>query len=232
MLLSLFFVSISLANTITSVLVGYSESKRPVYMEKINDSDQSILIIAVIHGNEWSGYPLLRGFLEEIDSDKFLSEKISLLLLPIANPDAYAIDTRHNLNWVDINRNFPADNYGKSRRDGTSSFSETESQIIYNIVEKYSVAGIVVFHEPFDCIDYNGPAKNWADFVGTQSQLPVKKLSEMSGSIGSYFGKNRNIPVLTIELPAYSHAKSVDYLWETYQNLLFLIVAFWEEDLD
>ena len=77
MFLSLFYMSISLANTITSVFVGYSESKRPVYMEKINDSDQSILIIAVIHGNEWSGYPLLRGFLEEIDSDKFLSEKIS-----------------------------------------------------------------------------------------------------------------------------------------------------------
>ena len=221
-----------MANTITSVLVGYSESKRPVYMEKINDSDQSILIIAVIHGNEWSGYPLLRSFLEEIDSNPMLSKNISLLLLPLANPDAYAIDRRNNLNWVDINRNFPADNYGKSRRDGTSSFSETESQIIYDIVEKYRVKGIVVFHEPFDCIDYNGPAQKWAEFVGQQSQLPVKKLSEMSGSIGSYFGKNRNIPVLTIELPAYSHVKSVDYLWETYQNLLFLIAGFWEENSD
>tara|TARA_B100000925_G_scaffold228780_1_gene177239 strand:- start:412 stop:1110 length:699 start_codon:yes stop_codon:yes gene_type:complete len=232
MLFYFFFISISLANTITSVLVGYSESKRPVYMEKINDSAQSILIIAVIHGNEWSGYPLLRSFLEEIDSNQNLSKNISLLLLPLANPDAYAIDRRNNLNWVDINRNFPADNYGKSRRDGESSFSEKESQIIYNIVEKYGVEGIVVFHEPFDCIDYNGPAQKWAEFVGMESQLPVKKLSEMSGSIGSYFGKNRNIPVLTIELPAYSHVKSVDYLWETYQHLLFQIAGFWKENSD
>jgi protein MpaA len=222
----------SLANTITSVLVGYSESERPVYMEKINDSDKNILIIAVIHGNEWSGYPLLRSFLEEIDRNQTISKNTSLLLLPIANPDAYAIDRRNNLNWVDINRNFPADNYGKSRRDGAGSFSEKESQIIDDIVEKYKVEGIVVFHEPFDCIDYNGPAKNWAEFVGKQAQLPVKKLSEMSGSIGSYFGKKRNIPVLTVELPAYSHVKSVDYLWETYRNLLFLIAAFWEENAD
>ena len=81
MFLPLFFMSISLANTITSIFVGHSESKRPVYMEKINDSDQSILIIAAIHGNEWSGYPLLRGFLEEIDRGQVLSDKISLLLL-------------------------------------------------------------------------------------------------------------------------------------------------------
>ena len=54
----------------------------------------------------------------------------------------------------------------------------------------------------------------------------------MSGSIGSYFGKNREIPVLTIELPPYSHVKSVDYLWEAYQNLLFTIVSFWGENSD
>ena len=232
MLFYLFFMSLSFGNTITSVLVGYSEAMRPIYMEKINEGEQRILIIATIHGNEWSGYPLLRAFLEEIDREYPLLEDVSLLILPLSNPDAYAIDRRNNLNWVDINRNFPADNYGRSRRDGTSSFSEKESQIIDNIVENYDATGIVVFHEPFNCIDYNGPAKDWAEFVGAQSQLPVKKLSEMSGSIGSYFGKNREIPVLTIELPSYSHAKSVDYLWEAYQKLLFTIVSFWGETSD
>ena len=217
------------AKNIQSIQVGFSESLRPIYAEKIGQGEQTILIIATIHGNEWSGYPLIRSFLENFDHNT-KKENISLVLLPIANPDAFAIAERNNLNWVDINRNFPAKNYGKSRRDGTSSFSENESIIIQNIVDTYQIDGIVVFHEPFACIDYNGPAKEWAEYVGQHSDLPVKKLSEMSGSIGSYFGNNKNIPVLTIELPSYSHAKSVEYLWDTYQTLFLTSISFWKVD--
>ena len=59
--------------------------------------------------------------------------------------------------------------------------------------------------------------------------LPVKKLSDMSGSIGSYFGGEKDIPILTIELPPYSHVKPIHILWENYQSLIMASISFWYE---
>ncbi len=228
MLFYLFCNPVVFATYHESIMIGFSESKRPMYAEKFGQGEKSILFVATIHGNEWSGYPILQAFMQSPEIQT-IEKNISVILVPIANPDAFALQERNNINWVDINRNFPSENYGNSRRNGERFFSEQESQVLDKLINTYQVQGIVTFHEPFACIDYNGPAFEWAQYVAHSSDLQVEKLSDMSGSIGSYYGDEKKIPILTIELPPYSHVKPIDYLWEKYKSLLFASISFWYE---
>ena len=228
MFLDLIYVPFVFAIPHESLLLGYSESKRPIYAEKFGSGEKSILFLATIHGNEWSGLPLLQAFAQSSEIQN-IEKELSIILVPMINPDAFAIQERNNINWVDINRNFPSENYGKSRRNGESVLSEEESKIIDTLIESNHIQGIVTFHEPFACIDYNGPGLEWANFIANASELPVEKLSDMSGSIGSFYGDEKEIPVITVELPPYSHVKSIDILWDTYKSLLLASISFWYE---
>lgn len=210
------------------MLLGFSESKRPIYAEKFGYGEKSILFLATIHGNEWSGFPILQAFAQSPEIQN-IEKDLSIIIVPIVNPDAFAMQDRNNVNWVDINRNFPSENYGNSRRNGESVLSEEESKIIDTLIESNNIQGIVTFHEPFACIDYNGPGLEWANFIAKASDLPVEKLSDMSGSIGSYYGDEKQIPVITVELPPYSHVKSIELLWDTYKSLLLASISFWYE---
>ena len=93
------------------IVIGQTELKRDIVVEQFGDGEEVVAIISSIHGNEAIGTPLLFRFLkEEVEID--LKGK-TLVLLYVANPDGYVLDMRGNSNNIDINRNFPTDNFGR-----------------------------------------------------------------------------------------------------------------------
>ena len=63
---------------------------------------------------------------------------------------------------------------------------------------------MVAVHAPFACVNYDGPAAAWADAVAAACGWPARADIgyPTPGSLGSWLGVDRGLPVLTLELPA------------------------------
>ena len=78
-------------------------------IELIGESgDNNVLIIGVFHGDEPQGKLLIEEYLKKHSPN-------NLLFIPCLNPDGLSTNTRTNSNGVDLNRNFPTQNWGKMK---------------------------------------------------------------------------------------------------------------------
>lgn len=176
--------------------------------------DKKVLIIGVFHGEEPQGEYLINEFLKT-DLSKI---KNKLFILPCLNPDGKNKNQRQNSNGVDLNRNFPTENWRiTSRKEyfgGNSPASETETKFMIEILEENKFDAILSIHAPFEVVNYDGPAKELAQKISDLTGYPVQEDIgyPTPGSFGNYCGVERNIPTITLELP---ETKTNQELWET-----------------
>ena len=113
------------------------------------------------------------------------------------------------MSGVDLNRNWPARNFRASRAGGPAPLSEPETRAVHEDIEAFGPDLIVVFHSirsgPF--VNYDGPAsKAAAVFASAAAQVDARWriVPDMGyptpGSLGSYFGVDQQIAILTIEM--------------------------------
>lgn len=193
------------------------------------DSKETILILATIHGNESAGTPLLKEMVLQLKDNPSLTHGRRIVLVPIANPDGYAAKTRSNAAGVDLNRNFPAENYSARRNRGNQALSEPESKAIADLFDLYKPDRVVSIHQPIGCIDYDGPAKDLAHAIAKAAKLPVRKLGLRKGSLGSFIGKTNNTAIITLELP--SSASRLSQSWNKYGQALLTAISFSDETI-
>lgn len=173
---------------------------------------KTILIIGVFHGDEPQGEFLIRKFIET----KKTPCKNRMLIIPCLNPDGKALGTRQNANGVDLNRNFPTKNRkmleNKHYFCGISAASEVETRFMIDILERYKPDFILSLHAPYRVVNYDGEAKIYAEKLSEITGYPVEEDIgyETPGSFGTYAGKERDIPIITLELP---EDKSDEELW-------------------
>ena len=191
------------------------------------ENSLKILFLGVTHGEEPQGKFLIEKFIEEIDKNN-LQFKNNLFFIPCLNPDGLNKNQRGNANNVDLNRNFNTKNFEVTTFDddttsGTKPLSEPESQFLANIVEKYNFDIILSFHAPFAIVNYDGPAKNFAEKISEITSYPVQASIgyPTPGSFGTFAGVEKNIPTITLEV---SDKLSNDELWEQNKNV-FLYLA-------
>ena len=72
-------------------------------------SNNPILVVGVVHGDEPQGEDLINRYLAANES--------GMLFIPSLNPDGKQLGTRTNSNCVDINRNFPTKNWELTKKD-------------------------------------------------------------------------------------------------------------------
>ena len=176
--------------------------------------DKSILIIGVFHGEEPQGKYLIEEYLKT-DLSKI---KNKLYFIPCLNPDGMSKNQRQNANGIDLNRNFPTKNWCVTKKKeyfgGTNPASEIETKFMIEVLENYKFDAILSIHAPFKIVNYDGPAKNIAEKISEITKYPVQ--SDIGyptpGSFGNYAGVEKEIPVVTLELP---ENQSNEELWET-----------------
>ncbi len=208
-------------------IVGRSVENRPILTRVYGEGDDVILIMAGIHGTEAKGIPILDRLGEELMQRPELLEGRTVVLMPEVNPDGVKAGKRHNANDVDLNRNFPADNFSGKDKHGSEPLSQPESKIILKQIELYKPNRIVTFHEPLNCLDYDGEdAKLIAEAMGQYTDLPVKRLGGRPGSLGSYFGIDKGIPCITVELPKNAKMMSDEELWERYGQATIVSITY------
>lgn len=173
--------------------------------------EKTLLIIGVMHGDEWQGEPLIEKMM------KYSPKKNRLLFIPCLNPDGKELKTRQNANQVDLNRNFPTKNWILSEKNdyygGQSPASEEETKFVIKIIETYPPSAILTIHNPYKIVNFDGPAQKIAKKFSHLSNYPLQEDIgyPTPGSFGTYCGIERKIPTITLELP---DEEDIEKLWE------------------
>lgn len=149
------------------------------------------------------------------------------VVFPVVNPDGLDIRNRRNARKVDINRNFPTENFEVGIRrsrmfGGSAPASEPETRAVIKLVERCRPASIITIHSISGnrfCNNYDGPGKTLAAAMKRRNGYPVVPSIgyPTPGSFGAWAGLERNIPTITLELPSHHSGKRC---WADNRNAL------------
>ena len=200
----------------------FSEKGRPIYhydrqSENPNQAKR-ILTIALIHGDELTSGSVARSWITRLES---LDPRNSWRVIPIANPDGWQLKTRTNARKVDLNRNFPTEDWQElalrywrekkkadpRRYPGPHPASEKETQCLMSHFKDFNPHFIISVHTPLGMLDFDGPKQLKFPLF---SPLPWISLGNFPGSLGRYMWVDQSVPVLTIELKGTEGVKQLE----------------------
>jgi murein peptide amidase A len=186
-------------------VIGTSVQGKPIRAQTIGQGPRKVLFIGGIHGDEAEG-AVATAELPAAFEAAGLAEAVTLTIIEDANPDGRAARTRGNANGVDVNRNFPAANFDSTDpSNGGTPLSQPESRAVKDTIDRIQPSLVLVAHSwaGRHFINFDGPAREIAERFSASSGLPVEASSSFAptpGSLGSYFGRDRGIAILTIEV--------------------------------
>jgi murein peptide amidase A len=210
-------------------IIGKSIENRNIECYVLGKGKDITLVLATIHGDEPAGTPLAEQLAKHLQQHSQLLNERMIILLPVANPDGLANNSRYNARGIDLNRNFPTNNRIDSSSNGYRALSEPETLAIHQLIMQYSPNRIVSIHQPYSCIDYDGPAQMLARRIEEYCDLPIRKLGASNGSLGSYAGLTLHIPIITLELPENASTLDRETLWRQYGTALLAAILYPEK---
>ena len=211
-----------------SIELGRSVEGRAIQAVVLGNGPDVTLILGAIHGNEPTSATVAQSLLAHLREQPAALAGRTVAIIPVANPDGLARKQRTNKHLVDLNRNFPATNWGKTRRGiyygGAEAASEPETEALLAAFETFKPARVVSIHSmDRPCNNYDGPAREMAEQMKAAGNGYAVKDNigyPTPGSLGSWAGIDRRIPMVTLELP---RTMAGDKAWE--QNREALLAA-------
>ncbi len=201
--------------------IGYSVEGRPITAYSFGDGPKKVLYVGGMHGNEWSSVVLMNAWMDELDK-RFheIPDDHTVIVIPNSSPDSGVADSRLNANEVDLNRNFPTDDWQSEVQipgptllpegGGTSALSEPESEALAKFVRTqrpqlvltyHAVASVVIGNDVGQANDW---AKTYADQAGyefaTNDQLNQVFNYSATGAFEDWLNDELAIPALLVEL--------------------------------
>lgn len=191
-----------LAPTVRWNRIGTSVQGRPLLAAESGTGPLRIYVIGGIHGDETEG----RSALETMKDRPHAGATIRILR--DLNPDGTAAFRRGNARGHDLNRNWPASNFQPGPHGGPSPLSEPETRALHQDLRAFKPDVVVVLHSiaTGPLVNYDGPAERLASAfaAAARSAGPGWHVRPdmgypTHGSLGSYLGIDRGIPILTVE---------------------------------
>jgi murein peptide amidase A len=178
---------------------------------------KKVLAISLIHGDEFPAGSVTRAWMSRLDS---IDARNTWRVIPLVNPDGLKQKTRFNSRGVDLNRNFPSNDWDgnaplywekTTHRDprrfpGPAASSEPETRCLVQHIKEFNPDFIISIHTPLGVLDFDGPNIGNPGF----KPLPWVGLGNYVGSLGRYMWIDRKVPVLTIELKGNSGTKRLE----------------------
>lgn len=188
-------------------IIGSSLEGRAIEATTFGFGPLRVYIVGNIHGDEVEGLGTM-DVLPWILRHGPVGALATTRIVRDVNPDGTAARTRGNAAGRDLNRNWPATNFMPRASTGPVPLSEPETESLHEDLVAVDPHLVIVFHSsprgPF--VNYDGPALGIAAaFVeaAVASESRWTLVPDMGyptpGSLGSYFGVDRQVPILTIE---------------------------------
>jgi protein MpaA len=238
-------------------VMGWSVQKRPMLSFEGGDTKTSklTLIQCGIHGDELPSLAMCMNLIAEVSKGpRKIPAKIRLVVQPLLNPDGMFRQpvSRHNANGIDINRNFPTQDWKAKAQDvwrlkekqdprkfpGDQAGSEPETQAIMKFVEEFKPQKILSIHTPLGFLDLDtksgGESLRRAKYLAVNmsknsGNFKFLRFGFYPGSLGNFAGQERQIPVYTLELPPGDNRPTIDNYWKKFRLALWRAIDF---DLD
>jgi murein peptide amidase A len=152
--------------------IGQSVEGKSIYSFEVSSrpglADKLVLFVGGLHtGTEENTFDLASRMLQHFYGDpRKVPEGISLYIIPKMSPDGITSGSHNNARGVDLNRNWPTDDWRSDpyhptygRREGAggeSPLSEPESKALYQFVLEKSPYAIFVWHSQAGTVSGNG----------------------------------------------------------------------------
>jgi len=144
-------------------IIGYSLGGKPIEAYTFGVGERKYLIVAGIHGgSEWNTVALANELITHINNHpEAIPSDATLYIIRNMNPDgearAHNVDGRVNNNGVDLNRNFPTDNWAADwDRDGCWVYrpttggayggSEPETRTVMSFISRQTITALISYH--------------------------------------------------------------------------------------
>lgn len=177
--------------------IGTSVQGRPITANWYGNGPRVVAFIGGIHGNETSSINTMNSFMDNLErnSRQIPSDK-TIVVIPNANPDGYALKSRFNANGVDLNRNFPTNDWrndasgpgyvNQPGRGGNSPLSEPEAQALANFVNAYRPRAVFTFHSAASLVspNYAGDSAGLAQIYAQNSPYSFANTQEADTNFG------------------------------------------------
>lgn len=222
--------------------IGRSVENRPIYKTEFGAGDDLTLLFSCFHGSERSTPRLAFEFANLLEQNpEFLEPGKRVVIVPILNPDGFVRGTRRNARNVDLNRNYPTNNWGQQPEDsrkvyfGEAPASEPETRVVLKLMAEVQPTKIVSIHQPLHCNNPDGPnGMGLAKLMASFNDYPIEPYIGFPtpGSYGTYAGRERGIPMVTLELPPGApDSPAYEQMWAKNRDALLAVINCDIEDL-
>ena len=144
-------------------VIGYSLAGRPIEVYSFGEGEREYLIMAGIHGGyEGNTIALANELITHLNANpEVIPKSARLYIIRNMNPDGEArsdgVDGRVNNNGVDLNRNFPSENWtAEWDRDGCWIYrpttgglyggSEPETRTVMGFINTHRITALISYH--------------------------------------------------------------------------------------
>ena len=156
--------------------IGRSVQDRPIRMMTVGRGPRKVIWVGGIHGDEREGRVTTERLPDALRSLGNSIEQVTLHIVQDVNPDGTALARRGNANGVDLNRNYPAENFDLGNpRFGGEPLSQPEARALHDLILRLQPDLVVVSHawRGDHFINFDGPAEQLAILFETLSRYSM-----------------------------------------------------------
>lgn len=210
----------SRTNCQLTTTIGRSVQGRAITAHYFGSGNKTILFTGGIHGSEPSGTSTMQSMVDDlaINAHK-IPTNTQVVVIPNLNPDGSAMGTRLNARRVNLDRNFPTQDWSRNidtangilkNGGGKKAGSEPETQAIMQLVQRLNVYAQISFHAQGSLVGANGTGfaysigNTYASTVGYRTMFGHAEETMGYAITGEYEAwlSERGVPAILIELPS------------------------------
>lgn len=225
----------------TTSTLGVSRQGRAITAYHFGSGSRTIVFMAGTHGDERGTVRLVQRWADALEArpDRIPADK-RIIVVPIHNPDGYAMGVRNNAQGVDLNRNYPTSDWRQSVESpyggmlptggGTAPLSEPEAVALASLVNGQQPVATYMYHSRGSIVLSNDIGDSWARTLayaknsGYAAKSPDTVGStfeyQISGAMDDWM-REVGLTAILIELSSHSsddYNRNIDAMWDAVQR--------------
>ncbi len=185
-------------------IFGYSSEGLPIPSYQFGGSENQVLILGGVHGDEIEGVIGAHALLDHFQ--KQFNYNLKITIVPQFNMDGVIRCQRVNANKIDLNRNLPTKDWtsevAKERYNpGPSACSESENQALVSWLDENKPKFVLSLHSWKPMLNVNGNCHEEAEVIRHHTSYIIEESIgyPTPGCLGTYAALERDMPTLTYE---------------------------------